>query len=78
MPIAALFLDIGGAPLTNGWNHQARKRVAKTFDLDPTEIEGRHHLAFGTYEVGKLTLEEYLGRVVVYQKRSFTRRTDRC
>ena len=27
----------------------------------------------GTYEEGKLTLEEYLGRVVFYQKRRFTR-----
>ena len=33
----------------------------------------RHHLTFDTYEEGKLTLEEYLGRVVFYQKRPFTR-----
>jgi putative hydrolase of the HAD superfamily len=37
------------------------------------EIEDRHHLTFDTYEEGKLTLEEYLSRVVFYQKRPFTR-----
>jgi len=36
-------------------------------------MEDRHSLNFATYEEGKLTLEEYLGRVVFYQKRPFTR-----
>ena len=36
-------------------------------------MEDRHHLMFDTYEEGKLTLEEYLDRVVFYQKRPFTR-----
>ena len=35
-------------------------------------MEDRHNLNFATYEEGKLTLEEYLTRVVFYQKRSFT------
>ena len=73
MPITALFLDIGGVLLTNGWDHNARELAAKTFDLDLAEMEDRHHLTFDTYEEGKLTLEEYLGRVVFYQKRPFTR-----
>ena len=72
MPITALFLDIGGVLLTNGWDHKARKLAAKTFDLDLDEMEDRHHLTFDTYEVGKLTLEQYLSRVVFYQKRHFT------
>ena len=28
-PITALFLDIGGVLLTDGWDHNARKRAAK-------------------------------------------------
>jgi len=36
-------------------------------------MEDRHHLTFDTYEEGKLTLEEYLDRVVFHQKRPFTR-----
>ena len=66
-------MDIGGVLLTNGWDRHARKRAAKAFDLDLTDMEDRHHLTFDTYEEGKLTLEEYLGRVVFYQKRPFTR-----
>jgi putative hydrolase of the HAD superfamily len=58
---------------TNGWDHHARKRTATNFKLELAEIEDRHHLTFDTYEEGKLTLEEYLGRVVFYQKRPFTR-----
>jgi len=73
MPITALFLDIGGVLLSNGWDHRGRKLAAKTFDLDLAEMEERHHLIFGAYEEGKLTLGEYLGRVVFYQKRPFTR-----
>jgi len=71
--ITTLFLDIGGVLLTNGWDHHARKRAATHFKLAWAEMENRHHLTFDTYEEGKLTLEEYLGRVVFYQKRPFTR-----
>ena len=71
--ITTLFLDVGGVLLTNGWDRQSRALAAKTFDLDLDEMEGRHHLTFDTYEVGKLTLEEYLDRTVFYDKRPFTR-----
>ena len=30
-PIKALFLDIGGVLLTNGWGHQSRLRAAEAF-----------------------------------------------
>jgi HAD superfamily hydrolase (TIGR01509 family) len=40
-------------------------------------MEDRHHLTFDTYEDGKITLEEYLGWVVFYQKRPFTRAQSR-
>ena len=72
IPITALFLDVGGVLLTNGWDRHARERAAAEFDLDPDEMEERHHLTFDTYEVGKLTLEEYLSRVVFYRDRPFT------
>ena len=72
-PITTLFLDIGGVLLTDGWDHNARKRAAANFKLELPEMNDRHHLTFETYEEGKLTLEEYLGLVVFYQKRPFTR-----
>jgi len=70
--ITCLFLDIGGVLLTNGWDHHARKRAATNFKLEFAEMEERHRLTFETYEAGKFTLEEYLGRVVFYKKRPFT------
>jgi putative hydrolase of the HAD superfamily len=71
--ITALFVDIGGVLLTDGWDHHARKRAAMNFKMEWAEMEERHQLNFATYEEGKLTLEEYLDRVVFYQKRPFTR-----
>lgn len=71
-PIKCLFLDVGGVLLTDGWNHAARERAAQIFKLDLKEMEERHHLTFDTYEVGKLTLDEYLDRTVFYQRRSFS------
>jgi putative hydrolase of the HAD superfamily len=76
--ITTLFLDIGGVLLTDGWDHNARKRAATNFKLEWSEMQDRHHLNFETYEEGKLTLEEYLDRVVFYQKRPFTRAQFRC
>src|ERR1019366_88857 len=71
--ITCVFLDIGGVLLTDGWDRHARKRGTPSLKLELAEMEDRHHLTFYTYEEGKLTLEEYLSRVVFYQKRPFTR-----
>jgi putative hydrolase of the HAD superfamily len=71
--ITALFLDIGGVLLTNGWDRNSRQRGAETFALNVEEMNERHHLTFDTYEEGKLSLEEYLDRVVFYEPRSFSR-----
>jgi putative hydrolase of the HAD superfamily len=73
--ITTLFLDIGGVLLSNGWDHTMRQQAAATFDLDYDEMNERHHLTFDTYEEGKLTLQEYLNRVVFYQERSFSTET---
>jgi putative hydrolase of the HAD superfamily len=71
--ITTLFLDIGGVLLTNGWDHNIRTRAADKFGLDYEEMNERHHLTFDTYEEGKLSLDEYLNRVVFYQERPFSR-----
>ena len=70
--VVALFLDIGNVLLTNGWDHTMRQRAAQKFALDYEEMNERHHLTFDTYEEGKLSLAEYLGRVVFYRSRSFS------
>lgn len=72
-PITALFLDIGGVLLTNGWDRKMRRLAAETFAIDFEEMDERHHLVFDTYEEGKLSLDEYLDLVVFYEERPFTR-----
>jgi len=74
LSINTIFTDIGGVLLTNGWDRGSRRRAIDLFKLDPEETEERHHLTFDTYEVGKITQDEYLDRVVFYKKRSFSRR----
>ncbi|MCA9875731.1 MAG: HAD-IA family hydrolase [Ardenticatenaceae bacterium] len=71
-PITALFLDIGGVLLSNGWDHNMRRHAADVYKLDYEELNERHHLTFDTYEEGKLSLDEYLRRVIFYTERPFT------
>ncbi len=71
--ITTLFLDIGGVLLTNGWDHTGRQNAIERFKLSAEEMNERHHLTFDTYESGKLSLDEYLNRVVFYEKRKFTK-----
>jgi putative hydrolase of the HAD superfamily len=71
--INAIFTDIGGVLLTNGWDRGSRRRAIEFFNLDDEETEERHHLCFDTLEVGKITLDEYFDRVVFYKRRPFTR-----
>lgn len=70
--ITTLFLDIGGVLLSNGWDHEFRQLAIEKFHLDKNEIEERHGIMFVAYEEGKVTLEEYLKRVVFFKKRNFT------
>lgn len=72
--ITTLFTDIGGVLLTNGWDRDSRAKAVKKFKLNAEETEERHHLTFDTYEEGKLTLDEYLERVVFYKKRDFSKK----
>ena len=73
LKITATLWDCGGVLLTNGWDHDSRRRAASRFKLKWDEFENRHKTNFDTYEQGKLTLEEYLNRVVFHQKRHFTK-----
>lgn len=74
-PITTFFLDIGSVLLTNGWDRNSRSLAAEKFGLDFTEMDERHHLTFDTYEEGKLSLNDYLKRVIFYKKRPFSRQT---
>ena len=71
--IATLFLDIGEVLLTNGWGHDFRSLAAQKFNLDSNDFDTRHATAFETYELGKLTMDEYLDIAVFYEPRDFTK-----
>jgi putative hydrolase of the HAD superfamily len=70
--ITTLFLDVGGVLLTNGWDRGMRRRAAELFRLDPDEMNERHHLTFDAYEQGKLSLHDYMNRVIFYEPRPFS------
>ena len=71
--ITTLFLDIGGVLLTNGWDRESRAAAAETFGFPIEEMNRRHDLTFGTYEEGKISLDEYLDRTVFFTERPFSR-----
>ena len=71
--VTALFWDIGGVILSNGWDRAARAQAAKTFGLDWEDFQDRHELANPAFDTGRITLDTYLDRTVFYRKRAFTR-----
>ncbi len=72
--VTALFWDVGGVILSNGWDRGARAAAAQKFGLDWEELQDRHDLASPAFETGKITLDMYLERIVFYRKRPFTRK----
>jgi putative hydrolase of the HAD superfamily len=71
--IRAIFWDIGGVLLTNAWDHTERAQALEQFHLHPDEFQARHEMVVSSFERGKLTLDEYLDRTILYRQRPFTR-----
>jgi putative hydrolase of the HAD superfamily len=71
MSITHVFFDIGGVLGTNGWDREQRLRAIERFALDP-EFELRHDELASDWEIGRLTLAEYLESAVFFTPRSFT------
>lgn len=70
--IKALFLDIGGVILTNGWGHESRNMAVGKFGLNKADMDERHEEVYSTYQLGEISLDDYLKAVVFYQPRSFS------
>ena len=73
MNISHLFFDIGGVLGTNGWSTPQRARAVERFRLEGAEFEQQHRDAIGTFEQGRMTLDEYLDATVFYRERDFSR-----
>lgn len=71
--IKAIFSDLGGVLLTNGWDHIGRQKAIEHFGLEPEEYAQRHEMVFGGYEEGKMSIEDYLQFSVFYCQRSFSK-----
>ncbi|PYF77261.1 HAD family hydrolase [Pedobacter nutrimenti] len=71
--IRILFFDIGGILLSNGWGHESRKLAAEKFGLDYNEVNALHNFIFNVYEIGKISLDDYLDTVIFNQPREFLR-----
>jgi len=69
-----LFSDIGGVLLSNGWGHESRIAAAEKFDIDYPEMDVLHDFIFNVFEIGKISLDDYLDTVVFNQERKFSRK----
>lgn len=72
-PVKVLFFDIGGVLLTNGWGHESREKAANHFGINYAEMDILHDFIFNIYEIGNITLDEYLDTVVFNHPRDFTK-----
>ncbi len=70
--ITAVFWDVGGVILSNGWDRSAREQAARQFGFEGEDFPERHELANPAFEMGQITLDEYLRRTIFYRSRSFT------
>ncbi len=71
--ITALFFDVGGVLLSNGWDRGTRRMAAEKFGLNWDELEERHELVVSDFEAGRMGLDVYLDRIVFYTPRPFSR-----
>jgi len=69
-----LFSDIGGVLLRNGWGHESRIAAAKKFKIDYNELDILHNFIFNVWEMGKISIDDYLDTVVFNKKRNFSRK----
>ncbi|MEO9020559.1 MAG: HAD-IA family hydrolase [Ginsengibacter sp.] len=72
-PYKVLFSDIGGVLLNNGWGHESRMAAAKKFNINYEEMEVLHNFIFNVWEMGKVSMDDYLDTVVFKEKRNFSR-----
>jgi len=72
MPITHLFFDIGGVLGTNGWDSGERAAAVARFGLDAEDFDRRHREVVGTWEMGRMTVDEYLEHTVFDDPRDFT------
>lgn len=71
--IKVVFFDIGGVLLTNGWDHESRQKAAEVFGFDYEEMNTLHNFIYNVFEIGSISLDEYLDTAVFHRPRGFTK-----
>lgn len=71
--ITAIFWDVGGVLLTNGWDHVSRAKAAGIFGLDREDFEARHMALEENFDKGLVPLDQYLDSVIFTIPRPFSR-----
>jgi putative hydrolase of the HAD superfamily len=71
--VTALFWDVGGVILSNGWDREERAAAILHFGFDAEPFEQRHERANTAWETGRMTLDAYLEETVFCFPRAFTR-----
>jgi putative hydrolase of the HAD superfamily len=70
--VTHVFFDIGGVLGTNGWDREQRSVAKAQFQLSE-DFDSRHGEVVAEWEIGRLTLDEYLDFTVFHAPRDFTR-----
>lgn len=71
--IKVVFMDIGGVILTNGWDHHSRQKAAKVFGYDYEKMETLHQFVFYVFEIGHISLDDYLDMTIFREEKDFSR-----
>lgn len=71
--IKAVFMDIGGVLLTNGWGHESRQKAAEVFEFDYDEMNVLHNFIYNVLEIDSISLDQYLDTAVFHRPRDFTK-----
>lgn len=71
--IKVVLMDIGGVLLTNGWGHASRQEAAKVFNFNYEKLDVLHHFIYNVFEIGSISLEEYLDTVLFNESHDFTK-----
>jgi putative hydrolase of the HAD superfamily len=75
--ISAVFSDVGGVLLTNGWDRSARDKLVEQFGLEGEDFEDRHQRVGAGLDTGQLEIDPYLDRTIFYRPRSFPKQAVR-
>jgi putative hydrolase of the HAD superfamily len=75
--ISAVFSDVGGVLLSNGWDHGERARLVERYALNAREFEERHHMLSSAMDAGQVNLDQYLDQTLFYAPRPFSKQNVR-